>query len=511
MDRKFAGHATHVPHGSGIRGLTNQSIDSGEGRFGRLFGLPPAEFPQNALAALAEEMKGDGEVTDGPDPEESDIPAAYTYLGQFIDHDLTFDPSTFAQQKHDATAIRDFRTPRFDLDNLYGRGPADQPYLYDGIKMTLGDKLQIAARNPLARDLPRAGSNSLGIRRAIIGDPRNDENVIVSQLHGLFLRFHNRVADLNPNMPFDAVAQEVRWHYQWLVLHDFLPRIIDPAILAKISPAFSDPTKSFHADGGPHFSLKKVREGLSFMPVEFSVAAYRLGHSMVRPGYRLNEFTAPLPIFDPSNPVGGLNAFGEFPRSWTIDWQRFIDLGLRPGAETKEDRVQRAYRLDTSLVEPLAKLPLSVAGDEAKENPHLFSLAFRNLFRGVELRLPSGQEVASHMGEPPLTDQQILIGAAETGKSEQEDATPIDAIAKGAFATKAPLWVYVLAEARHNFFSPLKRAVLGPVGGRIVAEVFLGLLLADDKSYPRQKHWKPSLGSNGIFGLPDLIREAFKV
>ena len=502
----MSGHSTHQPHGSGIRGLTNDAIDAPGGRFGRIFKLKPAEFGIEALAQLATAMvAGEDGAKDGPDGEESHVPAAYTYLGQFIDHDLTFDPSTFQQQKHDPAGIEDFRTPRLDLDNLYGRGPSDQPFMYDRSRLLLGESFVPIERNPSAHDLPRAASSSLGIRRAIIGDPRNDENVIVSQLHGMFLRFHNRLVDLDDDS-FDAVSEKVRWHYQWMVLHDFLPLIVAPEVLDDVSPAFLDPAHSFTSSSSQlKFFRPETNKG--FMPVEFSVAAYRLGHSMVRPGYRLNELTKPLPIFDAENPTAGLSAFGEFPKSWTIDWQRFVDLGLRKGAETDRDRVQLAYRLDTSLVDPLGHLPKSIAGDEAATDPRLSSLAFRNLLRGELLRLPSGQAIATHMGYTPLGDEEILIGKAETGNTETKEARSIASIHRH-FKGSAPLWAYILAEARRNYFQSGK-ARLGPVGGRIVAEVFLGLVLSDPRSYLHaHTRWVPTHGRNGSFTLPDLLRLA---
>src|SRR5262249_25107178 len=177
-------------------------------------------------------------------------------------------------------------------------------------------------RNPLAHDLPRSIAGAGGMRRAIIGDPRNDENVIVSQFHGMMIRFHNRVVSLHPGTQkdFAAARQLVLWHYQSVVLHDFLPPLIDADVLDAVSPGFRDPSKGFSKIVLPP-GLQS--DGRVFMPVEFSVAAYRLGHSMVRPAYRVNEFTEPIKIFDHSNPTNGLNAFGEFPKSWTIDWNRF--------------------------------------------------------------------------------------------------------------------------------------------------------------------------------------------
>src|SRR5438270_1035259 len=405
----MAGHTTHQPHGSGIRGLNSlKNIDNANelaGKFGRLFkGLSPTTFSESDLFKLGDAMTSTDGPKDGPDGEESDFGSAYTYFGQFIDHDLTFDPSSFQEQKSDPDGIIDFRTPRFDLDNLYGRGPGDQPYLYDGIKFLQGDKLFVIERNPKARDLPRSSAASDGTRRAIIGDPRNDENVIVSQLQGMMQRFHNHLVGANPQMGFSEINLEVRRHYQWAVVHDFLPKIVRGDVLDAISPASIDSNKSFKSHT-PKLAIYKCSQPI--MPVEFSVAAYRLGHSMVRPGYRVNEFTSPLLIFDAQNPTNGLNAFGDFPKSWGIDWQRFIDLGLRTGPESDTDRVQRAYKIDTSMVFPLGHLPKSIAGDEATANPRKFNLAFRNLLRGQLLLLPTGQDVARHMHVDPLPDEKI--------------------------------------------------------------------------------------------------------
>ncbi|HTE44859.1 MAG TPA: heme peroxidase family protein [Gemmatimonadaceae bacterium] len=512
------GHSTHQPHGSGIRGLSSpEGIDAPSGRFGRMFALPPAKFNEDDLFALAEKMRGDASLDEGPDGEESDFGAAYTYFGQFIDHDITFDPSTFQQQKSDPNAIVDFRTPKFDLDNVYGRGPGDQPYLYDGRlkKMLLGQKMFLVERNQDARDLLRSDAASDGTQRAIIGDPRNDENVIVSQLQGIMQRFHNRMVDLlvaaDPNVSFDTIQLEVRRHYQWAVLHDFLPKIVDKEVLDHVSEAIANPSLSFahHHPKLRFYKFKEVR-----MPVEFSVAAYRLGHSMVRPAYRVNEFTTALAIFDHNNPTNGLNAFGNFPKSWAIDWQRFIDLGLRSGPETITDRVQRAYKIDTSLVEPLANLPFSIAGDEARTQSRLLSLAFRNLLRAQKLLLPSGQAVAHAMGVQPLKDDEIILFPAEDGAKETdgEDGAkaPIITDASPAFAGKCPLWVYILAESRRNFFKK-GRARLGHVGGTIVAETFLALMLADDSSIVNHPHWRPRSPHPETFGLANIIKMALGV
>ena len=203
---------------------------------------------------------------DGKDDEESGIPALYTYLGQFVDHDITFDPMSSLIKQNDPDALTDFRTPAFDLDDVYGRGPDDQPYLYDnGPTFLLGEPIS-GGGDPNAKDLPR---NNATIRRALIGDPRNDENVIVSQLQGLFLRFHNRTVADNPGLDFSQIQRLVRFHYQYMVLNDFLPRIVHSSVLKALKGADGaydrSKLKFFHWKNEP------------FMPVEFSVAAYRLG------------------------------------------------------------------------------------------------------------------------------------------------------------------------------------------------------------------------------------------
>ncbi|MEA2727910.1 MAG: hypothetical protein QOF70_2385, partial [Acetobacteraceae bacterium] len=225
-------------HGTPPRGLAATRSPLFQGRFGRMFrNLPAARFGSTEgdnianLAALADAMTATfDKPTDGPDPEESGIPALYTYLGQFIDHDITFDPVSMLTKMQDPDGLVDFRSPALDLDNIYGRGPNDQPYMYDGLKFRLGDAL-IGQGVPDANDLPRFAG------RALIGDPRNDENSIVSQLQGLFHRFHNRMIDDNAGLDFEAAQQRVRFHYQYMILNDFLPRIIHSAVLDDLKTA----------------------------------------------------------------------------------------------------------------------------------------------------------------------------------------------------------------------------------------------------------------------------------
>jgi len=502
-------------HGVSLRGLNLSRASSlFEGPFGRIFrSLPPADFGNTdqatteALSALAGKMLADPEEPNGdPDPEESGIPSAYTYFGQFIDHDLTFDPASSLQKQNDPDALEDFRTPRFDLDCVYGRGPDDQPYLYEdnGRRFNLGSALTGATANPRARDLPRSNPAAGNARRALIGDPRNDENVIVSQFQGLMLRLHNRIADQNPSWSFTRVQREVRFHYQWVVLNDFLPTIIHrdtlwkvlPHLKAKTNPRTDRPVLDFfHWRNEP------------FMPLEFAAAAYRFGHSMVRPGYRLSETVGPLAIFD-VNPNKGLTGFREFPSNWAIDWNLFIDMQPRNASDAT--RTQLAYRIDTSIVNPLGNLPFI---PKAEVN----ALAARNLLRGWRMRLPSGQTIARAMGLRPLADKDILLGKF-TGE-EGDILGPVADSPTSVFADNCPLWTYVLAETVEVDLTvkviggekKIKTRQLGPVGGRIVAETFAGLLVGDSTSYVNlDPLWKPSLGKAGEFKLRDLIAAALE-
>jgi hypothetical protein len=519
--------AAFAHHGKPLRGLMSTAKSpTFQGRFGRMFrSLPAATYgktdadSRTALMALGAAMTATFDAPkDGFDAEESGIPALYTYFGQFIDHDITFDPMTTLIQHSDPDAITDFRTPALDLDNLYGRGPGDQPYLYaDGTKFLLGD--------PLSNGMPDLPRNNAMPRRALIGDPRNDENSIVSQFQALMLRFHNRVVDDNKDLSFSALQKIVRWHYQWVVIHDFLPKIVSAAVLKDLKDSEGRyeraKLKFYHWKNNP------------FMPVEFSVAAYRLGHSMIRPGYRMNDTDATLlPIFAippdtlagiPDGIPDGLAGFKEMAKNRGIDWGRFIDLDgdiraygedpdvVKQATAAMKKRLQFAYRIDTSTVAPLSVLPPSVASDSPP------SLAQRNLLRGFELGLPTGQSVAKAMGIKPLADQEIVIGKAVDNPGEGDTVGTIaDQNTLVNFKGKCPLWTYILAEAARTRTSlpigvtggkDISTPQLGPVGGRIVAEVFLGMLFGDNESFlSADPEWVPTIGAKGRdFALRDLV------
>ncbi len=522
--------AAFAHHGKPLRGLmSTPKSPSFQGRFGRMFrSLPAATYgrtdadSRTALMALGKAMTSSFDAPkDGFDGEESGIPALYTYFGQFVDHDITFDPMTTLIQHSDPDALTDFRTPALDLDNVYGRGPGDQPYMYEkgGPKFLLGDLLANGAP-----DLPR---NSDTPQRALIGDPRNDENSIVSQFQALMLRFHNRVVDDNQKLDFPALQKIVRWHYQWVVIHDFLPKIISAPVLNALKTNGKYDKKKlefFHWKNEP------------FMPVEFSVATYRLGHSMIRPGYRLNDDDSTLlPIFPiPPNTIDGapngistgLTGFQAMAKNRGIDWGRFIDLKgdvraygedpdkVNPATPAMKARLQFAYRIDTSVVTPLSVLPAAVASDPPPSLPQ------RNLIRSFELGLPTGQSVAKAMGITPLKDEEIVIGKAVDSPSGDDVVGKLSDLKDlSAFWGNCPLWTYILAEAartRTDISIPVQGGMkistpqLGPVGGRIVAEVFLGMLFGDNDSFlSAHPDWVPTIGNTGEgFALRDIVAYA---
>jgi hypothetical protein len=453
-----------------------------EGRFGRMFRDPQPLRPDDAtIEALVKLVKESGSSAAG---DNTKIPAGYTYLGQFVDHDITFDPTSNLQRDNDPDALVDFRTPRFDLDCIYGSGPDDDPFMYEwsspsnrGVKLLIG-------RNPSTGafdrdDLPR---NQQG--RALIGDPRNDENIIVSQLQLLMIRFHNKVVDrtrknqkLEGRALFSEAQRIARWHYQWIVVHDFLERIVGKQTAQAI-------LKPATATEGAKTELNFFSwQNSPFMPVEFSGAAYRFGHSMVRAAYDLNDIVVGVPIFasaDKPGPLEHLGGFRRLPSAWTIDWPFFFKTAASA-------RPQLSRKIDTSISAPLFKLP-GLPGDRP-------ALPRLNLMRGRALGLPSGQDVAAAMG---VTD---TLTPAQLGL----DNVALPAGAKAAVQAATPLWFYLLREAAVEGGGER----LGRVGGRIVGEVLVGLLAGDPQSYlSRKPSWTPILPSakKGDFTMPDLVK-----
>jgi Animal haem peroxidase len=404
--------------------------------YGRLFpDLPSFSAEQELLFALGRA----GGLCDCRD--EADEPASlaseaagWPFFGQFIAHDITADRS--APQAHaDLSQLRNARSPRLNLEGLYGDGPVGHPFLF---RRDDPAKLLTA---PGGRDLLR---NTEGT--AIIGDPRNDSHVAMSQMHLAFVHAHNAFVDRarasgQPDADvFAAAARELVWHYQTVVLREFLPSLIGAELTDLI---LRGDRRYYRPSDQP------------FIPLEFADAAYRYGHSQIRHTYQLNAAGGAVPIFP------DLLGFRPIAAEHLIEWPRLFDA---PGAPP----AARAKRIDGRLVGALITLPVALTGASEVEEFH--SLAVRDLTRGQGVGLPSGEAVAGRMGERPLS-------AAEVGASS------------AGWSSETPLWYYILREADVRQSGDR----LGPVGSRIVGEVLIGLLDLDPMSVRHApQSWTPS-------------------
>jgi hypothetical protein len=510
--------------------------------FGYLFQQLADEFPAHhlpgdpatvvsALKALGAAVVETRPAAGAPaQPLDSTIPGVYTYWGQFIDHDITANtdrknlitdvtreplvPLVPADVVRD---LKNLRQPSLNLDSVYGDGPFVAPMdpavpgpAYDGIAFRVGEVAQknddgsdlpgvpVPGPDDRNHDLPRNGSVPL------IGDGRNDENLIVAQFHVAMLRFHNAVlawvreneGPYTDEQAFERTRDLVRWQYQWLVLNDYLKTVTLPGVVDKV--LLTRPR---------HFTPP---EGETYMPLEFSVAAYRFGHSMVRGGYDFNRNFGKPGLVLPFAPFNLIFAFTGaarpapfnggttvLPFNWVIEWDRMVHKG-------DSDATHFARKIDTRLAPVLNDMINQISPDEKLPAPLeviLKSLAVRNLLRGYQLCLPTGQAVAGALGVVPLTEEEL-----QQGNSDEVNA----ALTGGGFLQNTPLWFYVLkeAEVRANGNS------LGEVGSRIVVETLIGQLLADPDSYLRRGDgWTPLLGAMPADGEPivtiaDLFRFA---
>ena len=412
------------------------------GRYGRMFDLPALE----ADDTLLHELGAAGGFCDGGEAAgDSSVEAGWPFFGQYVAHDLTADRSPLRTHT-DLDALRNMRSPRANLESLYGGGPGGSPYLYrrdDPSKLLENDG-----------DLPR---NHEGL--ALIGDPRNDVHVFMSQMHVGFIRAHNRLVDRlrEDGAPegdlFDDARRALSWHYQWLIVNEFLPLLAGEQLVDELL-----------ADGPRHYRP----EGEPFIPVEFADAAYRYGHSQIRQLYRLRDGGPLLPVFPD---LIGFGAIGDR----RVDWSLLFDVPGRPQA-------QRAKPIDGLLPRSLMQLPEAITGavDEAAYR----SLAARDLERGQGTGLPSGEAVARLIGADVLDEREI--GLRECG-----------------WEGETPLWLYVLRESSVRHAGDR----LGEVGGRIAGDVLVGVIALDPESYLAvDPEWVPSLPSrDGTFRLRDLL------
>jgi hypothetical protein len=495
-------------------------------RFSRL-GPKGHPLDEELLKALAEAMTAEGSQPDSAEP----IPAGFTYLGQFVDHDLTLDNTARSLGENvTVTELVQGRSPALDLDSVYGRGPRhpeDRKFYSDGVRLKMGTTAKVpfpdAGTNVdfAGFDLPRVGFGSTKAERraALIPDHRNDENLVVAQTHLAFIRFHNALVDklASEGTPsvilFERVRRRVVRHYQWMLRTDFLPRIVDPVI---VDDVFTNGRKFFEAFPLPGFTPT--------MPIEFSVAAYRLGHSMIRDAYQWNRvfrvggpgniatlellfrFSGTSGILSPppadlNNPEAG--DFERLPSNWIADFRRLYDFSEagRDDLKVLGAEFNVTKKIDTLLEDPLKKLPLGSFGGRGKPAPpaHQLNLAFRNLARAQMVHLATGQQMAEMMEVTPLTATQIINGAGGT------DLNNLSQKQKDELIAYTPLWFYILREAELN------NGRLTGVGGRIVAEVFHRAMEGSKTSILNNPFWRPSLGpDSNTFRMVDLLLFAFE-
>lgn len=440
----------------GLTAARRPKLDlSGEGMFGRLFPeLPPLQAPIDAALALGAEngpMDVSAEAPGVACADNPSIPAGWAFFGQFIAHDITNDRQPL--QSHEEIG-RNFRAPRLDLECVYGGGVTGQPYLYDKDDYDLF--LLGTDDHGESGDLPR---NPQGL--ALIGDARNDTYFFISQLHLAFLKLHNRLVreqrDAGSLQPFEAAQQLLRWHYQWIVIHEFLPLTVGAELVRDI------------LDEGPRWCQFSSSP---FIPVEFSDGAYRFGHAQLRDLYDVNSSLSQVRLFPDT--VG----LRPVPSAYQPDWARFFDFG-------GEVRPQLTRFIDASYGHCMIRLPETLTGSVAR--PEYRSLAGRDLQRSLATDLPSGEAVARACGEEPLTPAEIGLG--EIG-----------------WDYETPLPIYVLREAAVQ----QQGQRLGTVGGRLVAEVLLALIQADSTAYLNvEPDWRPTLPVAGdTFTIADLLRAA---
>jgi len=444
----------------------------------------------------------------------SRIPAGYTYLGQFTDHDLTFDKTNVMLDgpQVSPSQLLQARSPSLDLDSLYGAGPQDPAsakfYEPDGLHLKMGKT--VAAEGIPAKDgfdLPRgAGSTTATKRKAIIPDPRNDENLAVAQTHLAFIRFHNRVVDklpasVPPSQRFEKARETVTKHYQWMLRTDYLPRVCAPGVVRNV---FNHGRKAFEVGATP--------TDVPTMPIEFSIAAFRLGHSMIRGFYNWNRIfddgfgTLDL-LFTFSATSGDLGGEKRLPSTWIADFRRLYDFreAGKPGLAVRASKFNRARRIDTRLADPLKNLPRgSFGGPSVPFDDPRANLAFRNMTRARMVRLATGQQMATFLkgkgvNLTKLTRAQIRDG---NGGANLDHLTQAQ---RAALLKDTPLWFYVLREAELN------GGKLKGVGARIVAETFHRAMEGSQSSIVRDPAWRPTLGPNSTtFRMVDLLLFAFR-
>ncbi len=476
---RLSHHGFHSFEGKNILCTLDSFNEESFGRFGRLFrNLPPL---YNIPPSLSNLGKKAGPMDGGNVPKFTNaVPLGMIFLGQFIDHDITFDTTSSFSRINNPNQIANTRSAQLDLDCVFGGGPEDEPFMYasksEGFFLLTGktNKNADQGQNLEKNDLARNGKGA-----AIIGDPRNDENRVISQLQLAFVRFYNAVyLDIKTNQPtlspeeiYSEAKKTVVWHYHWIILNEFLPTLCGRKVVQDI------------LGNGRKFYKPCLHP---FIPVEFSVAAYRFGHTMIAQNLKLKVNGNTHSIFSPEFGQGFAKITST---NQVIDWDVLFDF---------DGTYQRAEKLDSTLAPILLDLPFVPS-----PNPDDKSLATRNLRRSQSFLLPSGENVAKTIGRPASEIDSINDFIINRTSPHNVD-----------LSAGTPLWYYILAEAEvigrmeseTNF---LPGEGLGPVGATIIAEVLIGLMELDENSYlGSNRDWMPTLSNNNIYTMKDLLTKS---
>ena len=419
--------------------------------------------------------------SNGSNPDNTTHTAGVTFFGQFMDLDITFDGRSTLGVPTDPYQTQNLHPAAFDLDTVYGLGPFATPQYYEKDDPV---KLRIESGGAF-EDLPRNAD-----LQPMVPDPRTDQHLMLQGLHCAFILFHNRAVDyvrktlglVDPKDIFAEAKRLTLWHYHWLIVEQFLPLFVGPAM---VDDVLSRGRRFYRPD-----------RGLATMPVEFQGACFRIGHTMVRPSYRANRFgdkgkpffgfifdpslgdLVPTTGVDPNDLRGGFRA----PRRF-IGWETFFDFG--------DGNVKPNKQMDPKISTPLFTLPLGAIA--SRKAP--IALMQRNLLRHVTWSMPSGQSIARAMNVDVLAPGDL----AELAQYDLQ------------LDRNTPLFYYMLKEAALVPDTDIGKNTggfhLGPVGGRIVAEVVIGLLQSDPASYlVQQPGWTPTLQRPGPgFRMTDFL------